>query len=198
MAKKTALQRLTENSAYSKSAGEKLDWTYFDTYKLNTGGQQYTFFAVPLGQGNPAKQAPDTNWELAAQLPQAQNFVIYAIKPIFITNASVNTAALQDIYNFFFNTVIDVRITGKDSMGSWTLAELFGVSTMISLTPTVAGDNNPLNTPNYNGIFPLNLPLKVGATQTLKLDLYQKIATPASLDDCELKMLLQGKLIRLA
>jgi len=191
-----ALQKLQNASAYSRSAAEKLDWSYYDVYALATGSTQYDYFAVPQGQAG--KTLQDSNFPVAGQLAQGQSFTIFAIKPVFVSAANFVTATVQAFYTFLFDTTVEVKITGKDSMGTWTLAELFGTSTLAGLTPSNAGDNEPLIQPDYKGVFPLNIPLKIGATQTIQLQLRQKVATPAELDGCRLKMSLQGKLVRMS
>jgi len=193
---KTAIQNMQEDSAYSKTAAEILDWTYYDTYKLVAAATTYTFFAVPLGQAG--KNLADTNWELSGVLPQGQQFTVFVIKPIFLSTAALADANIQAYYNFLFDTTVEIRITGKDSLGTWTLAEIMGMSSMVQATPTVAGDNVPLNTPNFKGIFPLNVPLKVGANQTLKVECTFFTPIAAGLADCYLRMCMQGKLKRLS
>jgi len=193
---KSALQKLADKSAYSKSAAEKLDWSYYDTYTLNVAVPVNRLFTIPLGQAG--KTLADTNFVLAGQLAQGQNFTIFAIKPFYKTRAMFGTQSVQEIYDYFFNTTVEFIITGKDSMGTWTLAELFGVSTMIGMVPTAASDNIPLISPDYKGIFPLNVPITIGATGTMELRVTHHVPVAQDMEGTFLKISLQGKLIRMS
>lgn len=196
MPQKSALARLQDKSAYSKNAAEKLDWSYYDGFTMATATATNRLFTIPLGQAG--KTLAITNFPLAGQLPQGQNFTIFAIKPFYVTVDTLTSAALLNFYSMLFDTTVEFVITGKDSMGTWTLAELFGVSMMTAFTPTVAGDNEPMVMPDFKGIYPLNIPITIGATGTIELRVTHHVAPNATLDGDRVKISLQGKLIRMS
>lgn len=191
-----ALQALQNDSSYSQRSVERLDWTYHDTAVLAAATLTHNLFTVPLGQAN--KNRADTNLPNASQLPQGQNFKIHAIKARFVSSAARNTAAVQLIYDVLNNTTMRVIVPGKDSLGEWVLAEIFGISSLVALTPTAAGDNIPLISPDFKGIYPLNFPLKIGATQTFKIELQHHVAVNAALAGDKIVVMLNGRLDRMA
>lgn len=191
-----ALRKLADDSAYSKTAAEVLDWTYYDTIKLVSTTLVHRFFINPLGSGG--KTLADTNLTLAGILPQGQNMKVKAIK-LFLTGADAHTETdLLNIFIMLKNTTIEFVIPGKDSMGTWTLQEMFGISTAVQLTPSVAGDNIPMPQARYTSIFPLNKAIKIGATQAFEIRLTHHVAPNSGLDNDTLMVGLNGRLVRMS
>jgi hypothetical protein len=186
-------QRLANDNAYSKNTVEKLDWSYWDTAVLVSTTLAWSFFAVPIGG---TKTKADTNMTSASQIPQGQNFKVHFVKVGLRTNAAINTAGLQAIYTMLYNTTATIKMPGKDSMGEWTLAELLGLEFATVVTPTVAGDTTIQAQPKFTGIFPLNNPLKIGGNGTFSVEVVHHVAPAAALDNCKLKITLNGRLFR--
>lgn len=190
-----ALQKLQDGS-YSKTAAEKLDYSLYDTLVLATATLLHRMFLTPLGQAG--KLLSDTNMVLAGLLPQGQNLLVRAIKFFYVTNTAMATADVQFFYDMIKNTTITFTVPGKENMGQWPLQEIIGSCSMIALTPTVAGDNIPVNQPRFHGIYPLNIPIRIGATQSFEITIQHHIAANAALDGNKIMIALAGKLIRMS
>ncbi len=197
MPRSSALRKLEENGSYSKTAAEVLDFSYYDTMVMATGTLLQRLFITPLGQGG--KSLADTNMVSAGQLPQGQNFKIYNFKVFYCSfGGAFATADINFWYQMLSTTTFEFIVPGKDNLGQWTLWEMIGESTMISLVPTVAGDNIPLNQPRYGGVFPLNKPIKIGAVQSFEVRIQHHVAPNAVLDDDKLFISLNGRLVRMS
>lgn len=193
--KKPALQALQDRSSYSKNAMEVLDWSYYDTAIIAAGTLIHRMFTVGLGG---AKTLADTNMPNNNQLPQGQNLEIRAFKFFYKTDAAKATADVQSFYDLLNRTTFEFTVPGKDTLGTFCLDELFGMSTMFALTPTVAGDNIPLNKGEYRAVYPLNKPIIIGAVQTFEVRITHQVAPAAALDDDLLKISLNGILNRMS
>lgn len=195
---RSALKRLEEDSAYSKTAAEVLDWTYYDRLLIDgtTPTLVHRLFVTPLGQAG--KTLADTNMVLAGLLPQGQNMKVKAIKFLYVTAAAKATAVVTAFYTMLTRTTLEVIIPGKDSMGTWLLSEVLGVSSLFALTPTAAGDNIPLIQPRFHGIFPLNKAIKIGATQSFEIRITHHVAPAATLDNDRIYIGLNGRLVRMS
>lgn len=193
--KNTALQVLQEDSAYSKKAAEVLDYSYYDTFALSATTVN-RLFVTPLGQQGKTKA--DTNWTLAGQLPQGQNFKVFCIKMFYNSISPRNTAELGYFYRMLFETTLEIKIPGKDSLGTYKLAEVFGMPSLMNLVPTVAGDNIPLIMSGIPGKIILNNPLKIGSTQSYEIQIEHHVAVNSALYGDKMSVSLNGRLVRLS
>jgi hypothetical protein len=191
-----ALQLLQNMSGYSGKAAEFLDWTYWDSFKMLSTVLTHDLFTIPLGQAG--KNLSDTNWLNASQLPQGQAMDVKNLKIFYIASEVRTEAELEEIYQTFQDTTFNIKIPGKDSMGQWTMMELMGTATLIQVTPSVAGDNITQIQPRYHGIFPLNNKFSIGGVQTIKVEVINHVASPASLDDDKVFFGLNGNLVRMS
>ncbi len=191
-----ALQRLQDDSAYSKRAMEVLDWTYYDTFKLLSTTLTHRLFTVPLGQAG--KTLADTNLPNASQLPQGQNLKVHALKLFYMATAERDEDTLQNIYDVLRNTTFRFLVPGKDTLGTWPLAEVMGTPFLVKMLPSVAGDNVPMISPSFKGVYPLNFPLKIGAVQTFEVEIQHHVAPAAALNDDEIRVGLNGRLRRMS
>lgn len=192
-----ALEALQNDSAYSKRAMEVLDWTYYDTFKLETGILTHRLFTIPLGQAG--KTLADTNLPTASQLPQGQNLKVHAIKMFYMgTAAATPEVDLQHIYDVFRNTTLNFKVPGKDSLGLWTLVEIMGNPFQVQMTPAVAGDNIPMVAATFKGVYPLNFPLKIGAVQAFEVEITHHVAPNTAIDDDTIRIGLNGRLRRMS
>lgn len=192
----SALQQLQDEGGYSQRAAEVLDWTYYDSFALATGTLVNRLFTIPLGQSS--KTLAMTNLPTAGQLPQGQNMRVHNIKIGYVTDAAMATADVQYFYSMLYNTTLEIVIPGKDSMGTWGLWEIFGICSATALTPTAAGDNIRITMPKFTGIYPLNFPLKIGATQSFEARITHHVAANTALDGNRLFIGLNGRLIRMS
>jgi len=180
------------------SGGEKLDWSYYDTSQIVAGLTTYRYFQTQLGAGTPAKTLDRTNLTTAGQIPQGQHFTVHAVKMFYTSYGAHGTADVQNLYALLKITTLEIILPGKDSMGTWTLQEMFGPSIQFAMTPTAAGDNIPLHQPRYHGVFPLNTPLVLAALTPFEIRVIHHVAAPAGLADDYLMISLTGKLLRSA
>lgn len=176
------------------AAGEVLDWSYYDSFSLLSTVVSNRLFTVPLGQAS--KTLANTNLTSAGQIPQGQRFTIRAIKIFYKTSAAKATAVVQNYYDFLGNTTVQFIIPNKGPMGQWTLLELLGVSSAFALTPTASGDNIPLISPRFHGIYPLNTPLTLAALTPFYVEVTQQVAGASTLDTDRLLISLAGTLVR--
>jgi hypothetical protein len=193
--KQTALQVLSEDSAYSKKSAEILDYSYYDTCVMSAVSIN-NLFKIPQGQGGKTKA--DTNFTLAGQLPQGQNFKVFALKFFYFAIAARVTADLLAIYKMLFETTVEIKIPGKDSLGTYKLAEAFGIPSLVNLVPTVAGDNIPMVLSGIPGKIILNNPLKIGSNQSIEIIIEHHTPVTAALYGDKLTVSLNGRLVRLS
>ena len=191
-----ALQKLQDKSSYSNQAGEKIDWSYYDTITLISTTLVHRFFTVSLGQNG--KTLADTNLVQSGLLPQGQNMKVHALKVAYVANSAKGTAELNTYFNLLNDTVIELIVPGKDSLGTWRLAEIMGINQLFPIIPTVAGDNISQPQPMFNGIFPLNIPWQIGAIQSFEVRLTHTVAVNAQLEDDKIVFMLNGRLIRMS
>lgn len=196
-----AIQKLQDMSSYSNLAGEAIDWTYYDTAEMDAAVLVHRFFTASLGQqktGGGQKTLADTNLTSAGALPQGQAFRVHLLKVGYVTSAAKATADLNLFYNLLNNTTVELVVPGKDSLGTYRLMELCGITIAFALTPTVAGDNIAQMQPTFIGKFKLNIPWDIGATQSFELKVQHHVPVPASLEDDKLILGLNGELKRLS
>lgn len=176
--------------------GEKLDYTLYDTLPLASTQLQYRFFAQAEGQGAPPKDRSQTNATANGQIPTGQRLTIHRLKAFYKSAASYTKSEIELLHNFLFNATFEVNIPGKDSLIIIPLAELFGITTMISATANLLVAV-PLLFPRFHGIYPLNKKI-VLAEQTqfsVIINCYQ--GTPdVGLDESLLRIGLNGILER--
>lgn len=178
------------------SGGELIDWSYYDTATLAVATTVHRLFTIGLGGGAVPKTLQTTNMTTGGSIPQGQNFTVHAIKVFYNTNNALATADVLAFYNMLKNTTVEVILPGKDSLGTWVLQELFGMSVAAAVVPTVAGDNLDFNTPRYHGVFPLNIPLVLAALTPFELRMTHHVAVTAGLADDRIQISLSGKLRR--
>lgn len=197
MAPRPALQRLADDSAYSKVAAERLDWTYWDSFSMLSTTLIHRMFVDPLGSGG--KTLAQTNMTKGGALPQGQNMRIKAIKFEYMNYGGVwDETDLLNWFKMIVDTTISIKIPGKDSLGQWTLSEIMGISLMAQITPSVAGDNISQPQTKFVGIFPLNKAIKWGAIQSYEIEVTHHVAPNANLDSDRVKLGMNGRLIRMS
>jgi len=202
--KRMLKNRLTKGDAITKmqkgqfsNISMSMDWSWYDTYKIEAGKVAYRFFSTSQGQEN--KTEADTNLKTPSEMPQGHQFLCHVVKVMFLGKSEMITTAAQlhDINAFFWNAVLHVNFTGKDSMGTWTLHELLGKTASIVYNDSVA-INPQLPFEQYKNAFALNFPILFPAKQNFTLDLNLNCgAVPISLEDTFLRIAINGELQRL-
>lgn len=196
-----ALQRLQEDSGYSKKAAEVLDWTYYDTLKLNSTRNTYRFFVNPLGAGTPPKQLSDTNMVNAGLLPQGQNMKVHAVKFMLFVMPGGDALLNQVFYEVMRDGTLEFVVPGKDSLLTITLGELMGIQWAQIMRPGIAADNyDILSRGQFKGVFPLNIPIKIGAVQSFecRMILHSGWSATNGEADAWIRIGLNGRLIRMS
>jgi hypothetical protein len=176
--------------------GEQLDWSYYDTIQVAVATLTHRLFTNPLGSAG--KMLDETNLTLAGQIPQGQLLDVRAIKVFYAGSTVKATANVLPLYTLLARTVVSIKLANKETMGQWTLQELLGAATLISLTPTAAGDNIPIIQPRFHGIFPMNKKLILAALTPFEVTLTHSVAPDASLANDRIKISLAGILTRVS
>ena len=185
-----------QSGAYQRG-GEVLDWSYYDTVNmLNTTGVHHMFTAG-LG-GASGKTLRDTNMMSDGKMPQGERLFVKFIKITYVSYAARDNAAMLDLYQMIEDTTAKIKVQGKDSMGTFKLAELFGSPFYFQLVPTNAGDNVPLINGNFTGIKTLNKVLILPSLTTFEVELQHHVLPADTLNTDRLTIYLCGRLERLA
>lgn len=191
-------QTLTQdlNQGTYTRGGERLSgWSYYDTFLMASTVATQRMFTVPQSAAKPLDL---TNMTIGGQIPAGQKLKIFNIKLFIATAAAVGTAVVQNLYDMLSRTTIEVIIENKASMLTLTLQEILGVSTLTAVTPSVAGDNIPVISPRFHGIYPLNMPIILQQLTPFEVRVTHQAAAafPQALDNTRVKISLNGELIR--
>lgn len=180
------------------AGGDEIDWSYYDTMGVPATASVVRYFTNSIGQNNNlstprAKHLGDTNM-ISQGIPKSQNLTIKAIKVFFASHAALVTASIQALYTVLKNVSVEFIIANKFTYGQWTLQELLGAATLVASTPTAAGDNIPVISPRYHGIFPLNTFIVLSENTIFELRVTYNTVPAAALVDDLLMISLYGKL----
>lgn len=172
-----------------------LDWTYYDRMSLLSTVLQNRFFTVGLGG---TKTLDQTNMKNNGQIPTGERLTTHRLKAFIVSPSALGTAAIQSLYTMLAKTTIEVKISGADSILTITLQELFGITSLVAVTPTAAGDNIPVGFafPRFHGIYPLNKPITWAQNENVEVLLTHQVAPAAGLDGTLLSIGLNGILER--
>ncbi len=98
----------------------------YQTYNGAAGQTSLRFFALPIGQGVPAKTLADTNMEGAGQMPAPKEQLVTAIQVVFMPGVPTSTDGLpsttgvaapgnnwNDVYTVFRSGYLDFFIGSK-------------------------------------------------------------------------------------
>lgn len=190
------LQQL-QQGAFGGDADVK-QWSWYDSALVVAAIGVDRLFVQPQGApiGVGVKNLSHTNMTTAGQMPQGIHFSAMAIQFMYSSAAAHATADVQSYYDFITNTTVELIRASKYTMGQWTVQELLGASSQFALTPTVGGDNIPLNQPRFSGIYPLNEPIVFPALIGIEAEVVRHAAPAAALVNDIFKISLQGLLIQ--
>jgi hypothetical protein len=187
-----AVNTLKYSQGTYSAGGDAIDWSYYDTNPVPSAAGQVRYFVNPIGAGG--KTIADTNMIAAGQIPKAQKHVVTHLKSFYTSVPTKGTAQVASFYTLLKQTVVEFIIANKYYYGQWTLQELFGVAVLFAMTPTTAGDNIPLISPRFHGIFPFNTPIELAENTNFELKVTYT-ATPGTYLPTDLLMLsMYGKL----
>ena len=176
--------------------GEIIDWTYYDSGILAVATLVHRLFTVPLGGGAPAKTLDRTNMTTAGQMPQGQRLRSGALRLWIVSAAALGTAAVQLFYDMLRQSTLEIVVPGQDVLGQWTLAEILGASTLLAITPTVAGDNLPVIMPRYTGVKVINVPIVLSALTPFEVRITHHVAVNVALANMLIYAGISGRLQR--
>lgn len=189
-------QVLADMQRGARSAiGSDLDWEYWDKFTVSTTILEHRLFTVPLGQAS--KTIADTNLRSAGVLPNGEKMRVYEIAIQYSADSQGDSAYIQSYYEFLKNTSINVLFSGKATQGQWLASRIMGIPQLITIIPTVAGDNVQLNTPDFNGTKILRKKILIPALQTFEVVVQNHIAPNSDLAGDECLISLIGRLDRL-
>jgi hypothetical protein len=114
-----SVQDLTQFQVNRKDQMEVIRQTFYDTLTYAAAGQTVlTFYAVPVGQGAPAKTLAETNMNIAGSLPAPFRFLTQAIEVYFFPGVLPGVGPIADAADGFLNDMWKV-------MTGWTAAGVF-------------------------------------------------------------------------
>jgi len=190
------LQQL-QDGAFGGDADVK-QWSWWDTQLVIAAAGTQRYFVNQLGSvlGAGVKTLADTNMTTPGQMPQGNHFSAMAIHVMYNSDAAHGTADVQNLYDFIAETTVELIRASKYTMGEWRLHELVGDAIQFAMTPTVAGDNIPMNQPRFTGIYPLNEPVVFPALIGIEAAVTNHVAPAAALAGDKLTISLSGLLIQ--
>jgi len=175
--------------------GERLSWSYYDTLSIPAAGiGSFRMLVDPVGAGG--KTYADTNMT-SRGIPKAQKFIVHAIRPMFNVRASTLTDAQVQAWNTFLDqSVVTIRVVGKDALFQVTAQELWQSSIQGNTLTPIAGNVSMMM--GYGSVPPayvLNIPLIFSeqTTPEIDLDIYTAVVP---LQGMRVRFSLCGKLAR--
>lgn len=192
--------------------GEAFSYSLYDTAFVDstTPILSHRLFTNPLGTviGGVQKTYAHTNVTRAG-IPQGHHFSATVIKAFVIGRSIrkyVSSPAfdpeqyLIDLYTMLNDTVLNVEITGKATLGAWPLNEIIGNAMNIVMLPTAEANGKPLvqlQKQLFTGGLKLKIPLVLAALTDYTLSLTHYTAPSARVNADWLKISLFGTLERL-
>lgn len=186
------LAKLQEGT-YSKG-GAVLDWSYYDTMKIEAATRSHRLFTTPLGQNG--KTLADTNMTSASQIPQGQNMTVRAIKMLYTASGTKTAAQIEAFYKMLKNTTVELFIAGKDASFQFKLNELMQSPILVNIDTAANTANVPLVEQRAVGVFPLNVPITLAGLTSFEIRVTHHVAADASLNNDEITISLNGGLLR--
>jgi hypothetical protein len=161
----------------------------YDTFTyLNTASQQTMLFQTFAG-----RTLDLTNMTDAGKLPTGKSLIVRSFN-VYLCMPSVLTAVkLIKLYNFLATTTVEMVKENRAPVFTKTLQMLFGISSLIQLTPAAAGDNIPIIQPWYKGKNRIDTrALDLGANQTFFVRQTAQAALDADLNTLQIKYEIDG------
>jgi len=161
----------------------------YDTFTyLNTASQQSLLFQTFAG-----RTLDQTNMTDAGKLPTGKSltvhsFNVYLLMPTVLTNVKA-----LELYNFLATTTIEFVKENRAPSFTKTLQMLLGVSSLMQLVPTTAGDNVQTIQPFYRGRTQIKTrALDLGMNQTFFVRQTAQAALTADLNGLAIKYEIDG------
>jgi len=190
--------------------GERLDFSYYDTAFIDPAVMEHILFVNPVGSVVAGVQKNRAMTNISKQgIPQGHQFFVKAIKVFYTARRIIKYVAdpaqdpeayLRDLYILFSDTVLNVTIEGKATIGEWPINELMGNPLNACIVPTAEANGKPIHVnefASFCGIFPLNIPIVLASLTDYRIVLHHYTAPTDELDTDWLKISLNGRLKRL-
>ncbi len=179
-------------------SGEGLSYTYFDTLDIAAGIRDHRFFAVAQGQGLPVpKTAVDTNMRQSAQIPQGHKMFVNSLGFEYYGDGIKDEVGFQKYEEWIHKTVLSFKMPGKDDQGLWPLSQVVGNLNLITVVPSVPGDNIVIPKNVYNNWMKLEIPIPLPALETFEVKLISDVDPDATQVSDRIRFYLKGYLGRL-
>jgi len=161
----------------------------FDTFTyLNTASQQSMLFQTFAG-----RTLDLTNMTDAGKLPTGKSLIVKSFNVYLHMPAVLNNAKLLKLYAFLATTTVEFVKENRAPAFTKTLQMLFGLSSLLELVPTTAGDNVQAIQPFYRGKMKIDTrALDLGANQTFFVRQTAQAALDADLNTLQIKYELDG------
>ena len=171
---------------------DRVDWTYYDTLTLDPAVSQYILFNSSAG-----KDLSLTNYNGNGTFPRAQKLRIKAFKVEYTSNSVKNTAAIDSLYQLFNRSTIQLTITNQPPSYQKTLMETMGIPLAFHATPTVAGNNELIESfGRFLGIDPINRAIVLAELTPFTVPINFYLPVPAALAGDQIRIGLAGMLRR--
>ena len=161
----------------------------YDTFTyLNTASQQSLLF-----QNFAARTLDLTNMTDSGKLPTGKSLMVHSINTYICFPTALNNANLLALYNFLDTTTVEFIKENRAPSFTKTIAMLMGLTSLLQLTPTAAGDNIPIIEPWYKSRFKIDTrALDLGANQTFFVRQTAQAALVAGLNGLKVKYEIDG------
>jgi hypothetical protein len=161
----------------------------YDTFVyLNTDSQQKTMFQTFAGRTLDLTSMTD-----AGKLPTGKSLVVKSFNVYMSFPGILTNAKLLKLYTFLATTTVEFIKENKAPSFTKTLQMLFGLTSLLQLVPTTAGDNVMNLQPFFRGKMKINSrALDLGANQTFFVRQTAQAALDADLNTLRIVYELDG------
>lgn len=161
----------------------------YDTYTyLNSGSQTQQLFQTFAG-----RTLDLTNMTDAGKLPTGKSLIVKSFNVYIAMPALLTNAKLLKLYTFLATTTVEFIKENRAPAFTKTLQMLMGLSSLLELVPTVAGDNVQSIQPFYRGRMRIDTrALDLGANQTFFVRQTAQAALDADLNTLQIKYEIDG------
>lgn len=161
----------------------------YDTFTyLNTASQQSMLFQTFAG-----RTLDLTNMTDAGKLPTGKSLIVRSFNVFLHMPAGLNNTKLLKLYAFLATTTVEFVKENRAPAFTKTLQMLFGLTSLLELVPTTAGDNVTAIQPFYRGRMKIDTrALDLGANQTFFVRQTAQAALDADLNTLQIKYELDG------
>lgn len=161
----------------------------YDTFTyLNTAAQQQILFQTFAG-----RTLDLTNMTDAGKLPTGKSLIVRSFNVYMYMPAILNNAKQLKLYDFLARTTVELVKENRAPCFTKTLQMLFGLTSLLQLVPTTAGDTVGQFQPFFRGKMKIDTSaLNLGSNQTFKVIQTTFVALDADLNTLQIRYELDG------